>query len=244
MPPDPAPTTPAGPGDRRAPADLVGATTATLTAITARLPGAEDRPGQHVMARAVAEAVVSGRHLVVQAGTGTGKSLAYLVPTVLSGRRTVVATATRTLQDQLAGKDLPFLTAHLGRPFTFAVLKGRSNYLCRQRLRELTGDGAQQALDGLGGDRAALDRLTAWAERTASGDRADLDEEPPPGLWAEVSVGPRECPGADRCPSGGDCFAERARARAATADVVVVNLHLYGLHLATGGAVLPDTRSS
>src|SRR5437588_9450152 len=116
-----------------------------LRRVTAQLPGGgEPRPGQVAMAEAVERAIEAGRHLVVQAGTGTGKSLAYLVPAILSGRRTVVATATKALQDQLAGKDLPFLAAHLGLPFTYASLKGRSNYLCLQRAKEILGDGDEQ----------------------------------------------------------------------------------------------------
>lgn len=202
----------------------------------------ERREGQHRMARAVGHAIDAGRHLVVQAGTGTGKSLAYLAPAVRSGRRTVVATATKALQDQLAGKELPFLRAHLGRPFRFAVLKGRSNYLCRQRLDEL--EAATDGQLGLGGAEPTipaihLEELARWAEDTATGDRADAPSEPGDAVWAAVSVGPRECPGASRCPRGEDCFAEAARRRAASADVVVVNAHLYGLHLSTGGAVLP-----
>ncbi len=96
-----------------------------LEKVVSELPGGSSREGQDAMAEAVSKAVVSGRHLVVQAGTGTGKTLAYLVPAILSGKRTVVATATKALQDQLAGKDLPFLETHLDRPFTWAVLKGR-----------------------------------------------------------------------------------------------------------------------
>ena len=99
------------------------------------------------MARAVASAITKKRHLVVQAGTGTGKSLAYLVPVIESGRKTVIATATKALQDQLAGKDLPFLEEHLDTPFSFAVLKGRSNYLCLQRLHEATTSDLQLGLD-------------------------------------------------------------------------------------------------
>jgi ATP-dependent DNA helicase DinG len=219
---------------------------ATLVALTGALPRGEARPGQLTMTRAVADAFGSGRHLAVQAGTGTGKSLAYLVPAVLSGRRVVVATATKTLQDQLAGKDLPFVQAHVDVPFTFAVLKGRSNYLCRQRLAELTSDDGQQELVGLAGSsptaagRRAVATIAEWAETTTTGDRADLVEEPPPGVWAALSVGPRECPGAARCPQGTTCFAERARAAAAEADVVVVNLHLYGLDVATAGGILPE----
>jgi len=106
-----------------------------LDAVTGALDGAEHRPGQRDMAERVSRAVETGRHAIVQAGTGTGKTLAYLVPLVLSGQRVVVATATKALQDQLANKDLPFLDEHLPASFDWAVLKGRSNYLCLQRLR-------------------------------------------------------------------------------------------------------------
>ncbi|MBI2708705.1 MAG: ATP-dependent DNA helicase [Actinobacteria bacterium] len=217
----------------------------TLASVTAALAGGgEPRPGQVDMTAAVARAIADRRHLVVQAGTGTGKSLAYLVPAALAGRRVVVATATKALQDQLAGTDLPFLETALGRPLRWAVLKGRSNYVCMQRVAEI-GRGESQgtlALDGLAGraPTAELSRLRSWAASTATGDRAELDVEPSATAWAAVSVGSRECPGADRCPSGGACFAERARARAQEADVVVVNTHLYGLHLENGRTILPD----
>lgn len=192
------------------------------------------------MAREVATVLADGGRLAVQAGTGTGKSLAYLVPAVLSGRRVVVATATRTLQDQLAQRDLPQLAAVLGDRFRWAVLKGRSNYLCRQRLDEQLG--GQIPLELPGGDRVRRDirMLAAWADVTPDGDRAGLETEPHPAAWAAVSVSAAECPGPQRCPAGEVCFAEAARRRAAAADVVVVNTHLYGIHLATGGAVLGD----
>ena len=216
---------------------------AALGRATAALPGGgEDRPGQVAMAEAVTRAVATGRHLLVQAGTGTGKSLAYLVPAALSGRPVVVATATKALQDQLAGKDLPFLAQHLDEPLTFAVLKGRSNYVCLQRLGEIEGAGEQLALDGLA-DRAPaaeLKGIKVWAASSPTGDRAELPVEPSAAAWAAVSVGARECPGAMRCPQGDRCFAEMARRAAAEADVIVVNLHLYGLHLESGGAVLPE----
>ncbi|MCU1353182.1 MAG: putative ATP-dependent helicase, partial [Acidimicrobiales bacterium] len=189
----------------------------------------------------VADAINHKQHLVVQAGTGTGKSLAYLVPSVLAGTRVVVATATKALQDQLAGKDLPFLAEHLGRPFDYSVLKGRSNYVCLQRIKEISGEG-QLALDGLA-TRASpteLAMLKDWSTTTVSGDRAELAIEPSPQAWAAVSVSSQECPGAKRCPKGDTCFAEAARRRAAEADVVVVNTHLYGLDLASGGQILPD----
>jgi ATP-dependent DNA helicase DinG len=214
---------------------------AALASLTAAIPGGERRVPQEQMAVAVAEAIGTGRHLVAQAGTGTGKSWAYLVPAILAGKRTVVATATKALQDQLAGKDLPFLAEHLGRPVEFAVLKGRSNYVCRQRITEISGAG-QLALDGLA-DQASPSELAAlklWAATTISGDRAELAAEPSPAAWAAVSVSAQECPGARKCPSGDACFAEAARRQAGEADVVVVNLHLLGLDLATGGAILPE----
>jgi ATP-dependent DNA helicase DinG len=239
--------------------------TATVRAVAAALPGGgERRAGQEQMAGAVARSIARQRHLVVQAGTGTGKSLAYLVPAALSGQRVVVATATKALQDQLATKDLPLVARALEGSFTFAVLKGRSNYLCRQRVSEVGGQGQQLSLQpgaadppdaddpltertgGDSGDAVAsgrlgdqVRRLVRWADRTTTGDRAELDFEPHYRAWAMVSTTARECPGAFRCPSGRDCFAEEARARAAEAEVVVVNTHLYGAHLASGGAVLP-----
>jgi ATP-dependent DNA helicase DinG len=214
-----------------------------LAKVTAGLPaGGEDRPGQIAMAEAVAAAIESVRHLVVQAGTGTGKSLAYLVPAIVSGRKTVVATATKALQDQLAGKDLPFVAEHLGDDVSYAVLKGRNNYVCLQRTREVGDDADQLTLDGLveRAPKQEVADLVAWSARTATGDRAELPVEPSAAAWAAVSVGARDCPGAARCPVGERCFAEQARRRAAEADVVVVNLHLYGMHLASGGAILPE----
>jgi ATP-dependent DNA helicase DinG len=230
-------------------------TAAALRRVVAALPGGgEGRPGQIEMAAAVAAALTEGRHLVVRAGTGTGKTLGYLVPAILSGRRVIVATATRALQDQLANKDLPFVDEHLDHPFEWAVLKGRSNYVCAQRLAELaaargaTDDaavGEQLGLDQIDGfaeraDAVELAHLSEWARTTFTGDRADLDQEPSEAAWAAVSTTARDCPGAHRCPRGDECFAEAARARAAEADVVIVNQHLYGLDLASDGAILPD----
>jgi len=241
-----------------------------LDKITAQMSGGEHRPEQQEMCRAVAEAMATGTHLVVQAGTGTGKSLAYLVPAALSGKKVVVATATKALQDQLAEKDLPQVDAGLGlpAPLDFAVLKGRSNYVCRQRVAEVGSGGIQAELGEQGAGRAdepavaeeseeraagggasgappegiveEVRQLVAWSQKSQSGDRADLSFEPSDRAWNMVSVGPRECPGAYNCPSGGRCFAEAARERASVADVVVVNTHLYGAHLASGGVVLPE----
>jgi len=213
-----------------------------LDQVVGALPGGgEPRPGQRRMAEAVASAIESGRHVVVQAGTGTGKSLAYLVPVLLSGKRVVVATATKALQDQLANKDLPFLQRTLSHPFEFAVLKGRSNYACVQRLREHSGGTQSLDLDDVSPQvRSEIRQLDAWAKTSATGDRAELEWEPMERAWSSVSVSSQECPGANHCPAGDVCFAEAARRGAAAADVVVVNLHLYGLHLASGQMLLPE----
>jgi len=210
------------------------------------------------MADAVARAVRENRPLVVQAGTGTGKTWAYLVGALLSGgdkwpgqsrRRVVIATATKALQDQLAGKDLPAVAEAGVRPgLTWAVLKGRSNYLCRQAALEADrrsdapalafgpGDGGVDAR-GIG---AEVTRLLAWGKESGTGDRAELDFEPRASAWSSVSVGSEECPGAQNCPSGSACFAEAAYQRAREADVIIVNLHLLGAHVASGGFILPE----
>jgi ATP-dependent DNA helicase DinG len=226
-----------------------------LEIATSSLPAAETRPGQRQMATAVEEAIAEGRHLVVQAGTGTGKTIAYLVPAMLSGKRTVVATATKALQDQLAGKDLPFLTEvladYLGREVSWAVLKGRRNYVCRQRIAEVTGQSSGKAsrndsptlldLDEMSAStRREIDRIVSWSQRSQSGDFADLDFSPSERATLAVSVGSEECPGAKNCPFGDSCFTEMARARAAEAEIIVVNTHLYGNHVASGGTLLPE----
>jgi len=214
-----------------------------LAKVTAQLPAAEDRPGQVAMAQAVADGIAAKQHLIVQAGTGTGKTMAYLVPAVLAGKRVVVATATKALQDQLAAKDLPFLEAHLGRPFDWAVLKGRSNYICMQRVRELQASAAQGQLEieeFAETTKAEIKRLSEWSGTTKTGDQADLTWAPADRSWQAVSVGSDECPGGTKCPMGAVCFAELARARATVADVVVVNLHLYGLNVASGNVMLPE----
>ncbi len=224
----------------------------SLARVTGALPGGgEVRDGQREMVDAVSKAIVGSRHLIVQAGTGTGKSLGYLVPAILSGATVVVSTATKALQDQLASKDLPFLTKHLGVPFTFALLKGRSNYFCLQKASEL-GSGNKQQMQLLDdGDALAkradsarvieqIEQLVDWAQDTDIGDRAELSFEPLAMAWSAVSVSAGECPGAAKCPCGEACFAEKARARAMEADVVVVNTHLYAQHVRSGGYVLPE----
>lgn len=224
------------------PSDAAANALEHLDRVTGALEGSEVRPGQRQMAGAVAEAIESGRHLVVEAPTGVGKSLGYLVPALLSGKRVVITTATKALQDQLASKDLPLLERHLGRPFDWAVLKGRSNYLCLQRLREVQStDAGQLELDELAPTiKAEVRRLAEWAGTTKSGDIAELTWAPSDKAWNSLTVSSEECPGAQRCPLGPSCFAEGARAHAAAADVIVVNTHLYGLHVASGGVLLPE----
>lgn len=228
---------------------------AALELVVSNLERSEVRTGQITMAQAVAHALEDGRNLVVQAGTGTGKTLAYLVPCFLSSRRVVVTTATKALQDQLAHKDLPLLVDHLNpvieREVTWAVLKGRNNYLCRQRMVEISRALAAKEDENAPSmlfdssetseiDDTQLARLVDWSDTTTTGDRAELTWSISDGAWRAVSVGSDECPGASRCPSGESCFAEFARAEAAEADVIVVNTHLYGAHVASGGALLPD----
>ena len=155
-----------------------------LDEVVAAMPGGgEARSGQRVMARAVAETITQGGHLVVQAGTGTGKTLAYLLAAAMSGRKTVVATYTKALQDQMVEADLPMVGRHIrsstGRDFSFAVVKGWSNYLCLERVDEVRTSMRQGQLDGMVEQASGeeVDRVMAWAETTRTGDRGDLRVE-------------------------------------------------------------------
>jgi len=203
-------------------------------ALARALPGYEPRAEQSALAEAVEYALTTGEHLVAEAGTGVGKSLAYLVPALRSRQRVVVATATKALQSQLLEKDVPVAVAAVGRPAVVEVLKGRQNYLCRRQLQ-----GFQPFLLPDGRDAGAWEAMQPWLESTETGDRAELALEPSDALWAELAVGPDRCSGR-RCPFHTACFAEAARARAADADLVIVNHALYFAHLASGGGVLPE----
>ncbi|MEE1772657.1 ATP-dependent DNA helicase [Streptomyces sp. JV185] len=213
--------------------------------------GGTERPGQAAMAGAVAEAVDDHSHLLVQAGTGTGKSLGYLVPALAHGERVVVATATLALQRQLVERDLPrtvdALHPLLRRRPQFAMLKGRSNYLCLHRLHEGVPQEEEEGLfdqfeaaapsSKLGQD---LIRLRDWSGETESGDRDDLTPGVSDRAWAQVSVSSRECLGAGKCAYGAECFAEQARERAKLADVVVTNHALLAIDAIEGAPVLPQ----
>lgn len=217
--------------------------------------GGSERSGQQEMAGAVARAFETGEHLVVQAGTGTGKSLAYLVPAIVRAVNedgpVVVSTATIALQRQLVDRDLPrladSLTGALPRPPRFALLKGRRNYLCLNKIHNgAAADGSDEpqdelfdavAVTALGRD---VQRLTAWASTTDTGDRDDLKPGVPDRSWSQVSVSARECLGVARCPFGTECFSERARATAGRADVVVTNHALLAIDAVAESAVLPE----
>ncbi|MDE3082708.1 MAG: ATP-dependent DNA helicase [Acidobacteriota bacterium] len=214
---------------------------AVLDAVTADLPGGgEARDGQRTMTRLVARALSSKQPVIIEAGTGVGKSLAYLVPAALSGQRVVVATATKNLQDQLATKDAPLVTAHA--PGTrLAVLKGKSNYLCRNRAAQ-AGPGQLSFDDGERvprGVASQMRRILAWANDTPTGERDELTFDVDERAWRSLSVSPQECLGRLQCPQGQSCFAELAKDRAAEADIVIVNTHLYAAHLASGAMLLP-----
>ena len=218
--------------------------------------GGSERAGQQEMAGAVAHAFETGEHLVVQAGTGTGKSLAYLIPAIVSAvsddAPVVVSTATIALQRQLVDRDLPrladSLTDALPRRPDFALLKGRRNYLCLNKIHngaetETDDEPPQEELfnpmaaSALGRD---VQRLTAWASTTDSGDRDDLKPGVPDRSWSQVSVSARECLGVARCQFGSECFSERARGRAGAADIVVTNHALLAIDAVADSAVLPE----
>jgi ATP-dependent DNA helicase DinG len=213
--------------------------------------GGSQRAGQDRMAQAVWEAMSGGSHLAVQAGTGTGKSLAYLVPALrLAADRhgpVVVSTATIALQRQLVERDLPRLTdalrGPLGRTPVFAILKGRGNYLCLNKLRNGTPEDQQDALyEPVSGLGAHVRRLHQWAASTSSGDRDEIVPGVPDQAWRQVSVTARECLGSHRCPFGVQCFSERARKIAGDADVVVTNHALLAIDALGEGGILPEHR--
>jgi len=222
-----------------------------LTAAVSGIGGAQ-RPGQVAMAEAVQKAMESRQHLAVQAGTGTGKSLAYLVPAVRhalgeSGKPVVISTATIALQRQLIERDLPRLSASLadllGREPVFAILKGRRNYLC---LNKVHGSAPEDPADSLFDARSVsavgrqVTRLHEWAATTDSGDRDELVPGVDDRAWRQVSVNARECIGAAKCPFGSQCFAELARESAGEADIVVTNHALLAIDAIENNIVLPE----
>lgn len=203
-------------------------------------PNYEYRPGQVEMAEAVWEALQRGRHLIVEAGTGTGKTLAYLVPAVLSGKRVVISTGTKNLQEQLYYKDVPFLEKHLGRRLAVCYMKGRSNYACRQKIydadKELLLEGLEEVAD--------FQLIREWEKTTETGDRAEIRGLPEDSsAWAKIDARRERCPG-QKCPQFERCFLTLMHQRALASDIIIVNHHLFFADLALkeneAGSIIPE----
>jgi ATP-dependent DNA helicase DinG len=190
------------------------------------LPGFEARNGQLEMADAVSTVFAEGGVLLAEAGTGTGKTLAYLIPAILSRQRVLVSTGTKNLQEQIFFKDLPVLRESLGVPFTATYMKGRGNYLCLHRFDAYKEGGAAQSL-GFTRDESIYVRLIdAWCQETETGDRAELEDLPEDlPFWKDIAASSENCIGAE-CPQYQACFVTRMRQRAAASDLVIVNHHL------------------
>ena len=221
-------------------------------ALARTLSGFEPRPAQRAMAATVAAALQEDRVALVEAGTGTGKTLAYLVPAILSGKRALVSTGTKNLQEQIVEKDLPILTRVLGRPFTATVMKGRSNYLCLHRYQAMKSGTLprQQRLGGFGhagtevDERILLPMLERWVAGTTTGDRAELRDLPDDlPVWSELAASADNCVGTT-CPQFSECYVTKMRQQAAESDLVIVNHHLLFADAAVRqgnyGAVIPE----
>jgi ATP-dependent DNA helicase DinG len=201
--------------------DRTTAAFAECGALSQAFPNFEPRGGQVEMATAVARVFEQGGVLLAEAGTGTGKTLAYLIPSILSRQRVLVSTGTKNLQEQIFFKDIPALKEALGVPFTATLMKGRGNYLCLHRLDQLNHD-----LAGAASHDIFLPIIRNWAARTETGDRAELEGLPEDlPFWKEVDAAADTCLGTE-CPRYDDCFVTRMRQRAAASDVVIVNHHL------------------
>jgi ATP-dependent DNA helicase DinG len=200
----------------------VKAVFAPTGALAAALDGFEARPAQLDMAAAVSDVFADGGVLLAQAGTGTGKTLAYLVPAILSRQRVLISTGTKNLQEQIFFKDLPVLRDALNVPFTATYMKGRGNYLCLHRFDALRDSPAIRSRE----DAIAIEAIDEWSRQTETGDRAEMDDLPEDlPLWPEIAATSDNCLGGE-CPRFNDCFVTRMRQRAAESDLVIVNHHL------------------
>jgi ATP-dependent DNA helicase DinG len=202
--------------------------------------GYEHRRSQLQMAELVEEAFRSKRHVVVEAGTGTGKTLAYLIPAILGGRRVVISTATKSLQEQLYTKDIPFLQKHFAPELKVAVMKGRANFLCREKLHQMEGQPVLKGLEELDW----FQQIRDWERVTETGDRAELNFLPDDAeLWTRLDARRETCTG-QKCPAFQRCFITAMHQRAADADLIIVNHHLFFADLALRqddfGSILPD----
>ena len=199
--------------------------------IATALPGFESRPGQVQMARLIERGILENIHTIVEAGTGVGKSLAYLVPALRSGKKVVVSTGTIALQEQLVRKDIPLVVNALGIPARVELLKGRNHYLCRQKYDKMSAE-------RLVAPSVAMEKLWEWAERTETGDRAELSFSPRGDDWEALDADADDCTG-EFCPRFADCWFFKRRDAARFADIVVVNHALFFLDLVVGGGLLP-----
>lgn len=199
--------------------------------IARALPGFEARAGQVQMAQLVERGFLEGMHTIVEAGTGVGKSLAYLVPAVRSGKKIVLSTGTIALQEQLVRKDLPLVERALGVPLRVTLLKGRNHYLCKQKYERMRAD-------RLVPSSAGMQNLWAWAERTRTGDRSELAFVPRGDEWEQLDADADDCTG-EFCERFRDCYFFKKRDEAKYADIVVVNHALFFLDLAVGGGLIP-----
>jgi ATP-dependent DNA helicase DinG len=195
------------------------------------LPGFEARPGQVQMAQSIERGILEGMHTIVEAGTGVGKSLAYLVPAVRSGKKIVLSTGTIALQEQLVRKDIPLVERTLGIPLRVTLLKGRNHYLCKQKYERMRAE-------RLIASSRTMEETWAWAARTKTGDRAELPFIPPSDEWEALDADADDCTG-EFCEHFRDCWFFKKRDEAKYADLVVVNHALFFLDLAVGGGLLP-----
>jgi ATP-dependent DNA helicase DinG len=224
-------------------AELTNAALAEGGPLAQRLVGYTPRAAQARLAGAIADAFEQRDCLIAEAGTGTGKTYAYLVPALLSGQRVIISTGTRALQDQLYHRDLPRVREALGIGLRSALLKGRANYLCLYRMNQAKGESRFQSRESV----AQFQRVLAWSSRTRRGDLAELDDIPEDTpLWPQITSTAENCLGSE-CPFWGDCFVVKARAEAQSADVVVVNHHLLLADLAIKqegfGEILPGAHA-
>ena len=210
--------------------------------LSGALDGFEPRPAQAEMAVAVARVFIDKGVLLAEAGTGTGKTLAYLIPAILSRQRVLISTGTKNLQEQIFFKDLPVLRRALGVPFSATYMKGRGNYLCLHRFDDLRHGVAIRSRD----EADAIEAIDEWSRRTETGDRAEMEELPEDlPLWPEIAATSENCIGSE-CPRYNECFVTRMRQRAAESDLVIVNHHLLcadaAVRQSAFGEVIPACR--
>lgn len=217
-----------------------------INSLKQNIDGFEVRKSQQEMLKEVEDTVSSGGFKVIKAGTGTGKSFGYLIPAILAtlnGKKVLVVTSTKTLQQQLCEKDLPILQKALGVDFSYSLLKGRTNYVCVQKVKEIKNDfeKKQQSFQEYEKNEALL-ALLNWADKTSSGDKVQAPKELffNDYLWSQLSTDALECPKKGACPSGNECFFEKARANADSSSIVVLNSYIFATDLDHSKGIVPE----